>query len=76
MALMPMVTISSATIDGFEEAYNKTSFADYYNRYIENNMPTPVWDGTDRFLYSIRVDNKEQASIFVVSTFTLPLPTI
>lgn len=60
MALMPMVTISSATIDGFEEAYNKTSFADYYNRYIDNNMQAPVWDGTDRFLYSIRVDNKEQ----------------
>ena len=59
MALMPMVTISSATIDGFEEAYNKTSFADYYNRYIDNNMQAPVWDGTDRFLYSIRVDNKE-----------------
>ena len=60
MALMPMVTISSATIDGFEEAYNKTSFADYYSRYIDNNMQAPVWDGTDRFLYSIRVDNKEQ----------------
>lgn len=60
MALMPMVTISSATVDGFEEAYNKTSFADYYNRYIDNNMQAPVWDGTDRFLYSIRVDNKEQ----------------
>ena len=60
MALMPMVTISSATIDSFEEAYNKTSFADYYNRYIDNNMQAPVWDGTDRFLYSIRVDNKEQ----------------
>ncbi len=60
MALMLMVTISSATIDGFEEAYNKTSFADYYNRYIDNNMQAPVWDGTDRFLYSIRVDNKEQ----------------
>lgn len=60
MALMPMVTISSATSDGFEEAYNKTSFADYYNRYIDNNMQAPVWDGTDRFLYSIRVDNKEQ----------------
>ncbi len=60
MALMPMVTISSATIDGFEEAYKKTSFADYYNRYIDNNMQAPVWDGTDRFLYSIRVDNKEQ----------------
>ncbi len=60
MALMPMVTISSATIDGFEETYNKTSFADYYNRYIDNNMQAPVWDGTDRFLYSIRVDNKEQ----------------
>ncbi len=60
MALMPMVTISSATNDGFEEAYNKTSFADYYNRYIDNNMQAPVWDGTDRFLYSIRVDNKEQ----------------
>ncbi len=60
MALMPMVTIFSATIDGFEEAYNKTSFADYYNRYIDNNMQAPVWDGTDRFLYSIRVDNKEQ----------------
>ena len=55
-----MVTITSATIDGFEEAYNKTSFADYYNRYIDNNMQAPVWDGTDRFLYSIRVDNKEQ----------------
>lgn len=60
MALMPMVTISSATIDSFEEAYNKTSFADYYSRYIDNNMQAPVWDGTDRFLYSIRVDNKEQ----------------
>lgn len=60
MALMPMVTIASATSDGFEEAYNKTSFADYYNRYIDNNMQAPVWDGTDRFLYSIRVDNKEQ----------------
>lgn len=60
MALMPMVTITSATIDGFEEAYNKTSFANYYNRYIDNNMQAPVWDGTDRFLYSIRVDNKEQ----------------
>lgn len=60
MALMPMVTISSTTIDGFEEAYNKTSFADYYSRYIDNNMQAPVWDGTDRFLYSIRVDNKEQ----------------
>lgn len=60
MALMPMVTITSATSDGFEETYNKTSFADYYNRYIDNNMQAPVWDGTDRFLYSIRVDNKEQ----------------
>ena len=60
MALMPMVTISSATIDGFEETYSKASFADYYNRYIDNNMQAPVWDGTDRFLYSIRVDNKEQ----------------
>ena len=55
-----MVTISSATIDGFEETYSKASFADYYNRYIDNNMQAPVWDGTDRFLYSIRVDNKEQ----------------
>ena len=57
MALMPMVTISSATSAGFEEAYNKTSFADYYKRYIDNNMQAPVWDGTDRFLYSIRVEN-------------------
>lgn len=45
--------------ESFDDAYSKSGFADSYGRYIDNNMQAPVWDGLDRFLYSVRIDNKE-----------------
>lgn len=46
-------------LENFDGAYRESGFADSYGRYIDSNMQAPVWDGLDRFLYSVRVDNKE-----------------
>lgn len=60
VALISAMQVLPVNAENFEDAYNATSFADNYHRYIDNNMQEPVWDGLGRFLYTVRVDNKEK----------------